>query len=290
MPTRNVIERKIRNAEDLKSVVTIMKAAAASSIHRFEEAVEASSVYRRTLDHAFHALMRSPDAGEIRDLSAHRGSRVLLIFGAQQGMCGQFNETLLEYIQSRENLQDSDDLVFSVGDRIGSMLHQQQVHPTEKSALPHSIQGVRDLVRHLVSRLQILEKNRTIREISLYHHQKSTGASYNPVCVPVLPLDSRWLRSLAEETWESGCLPYIPESRQRMMSALTREHVYLALYRAAAESLASENASRLASMQAAEQNIDEQLDAWRSRYHRSRQNAVTGELLDITSGYEALRG
>ena len=72
-------------------------------------------------------------------------------------------------------------------------------------------------------------------------------------------------------------------------ASLILEHIYLTLYRATAQSLASENTSRLASMQAAEQHIDETLESWRSLYHRKRQNAVTREILDVVSGYEAMR-
>jgi F0F1-type ATP synthase gamma subunit len=59
--------------------------------------------------------------------------------------------------------------------------------------------------------------------------------------------------------------------------------------RASAESLTSENASRLASMQGAERNIEERLEQLTQRYHRGRQMAITEELLDIVTGFEALR-
>ena len=53
-------------------------------------------------------------------------------------------------------------------------------------------------------------------------------------------------------------------------------------------SLAAENASRLAAMQAAENNIEEKIDELYGRYHRRRQAAITEELLDVISGFEAL--
>jgi F-type H+-transporting ATPase subunit gamma len=59
-------------------------------------------------------------------------------------------------------------------------------------------------------------------------------------------------------------------------------------YRAFAESLASENASRLAAMQAAERSIDERLEELRGEFRYQRQHAITEELLDIVSGFEAL--
>lgn len=67
-----------------------------------------------------------------------------------------------------------------------------------------------------------------------------------------------------------------------------REYLFVSLQRAFAELLASENASRLASMQAAEGNIDETLSDLNSQYRRERQSTITSELLDIVSGFEAL--
>jgi len=73
-----------------------------------------------------------------------------------------------------------------------------------------------------------------------------------------------------------------------LFAALVRQYLFVSLYRAFAESLASEHSSRLATMQAAEDNAEERLDDLQMRFNRQRQNAITEELLDITSGYEAL--
>jgi F-type H+-transporting ATPase subunit gamma len=69
---------------------------------------------------------------------------------------------------------------------------------------------------------------------------------------------------------------------------LVREYLFISLYHAFAESLASENASRLSSMQAAQKNIAERLSDLNAEYRRQRQSSITAELLDIVSGFEAL--
>jgi F-type H+-transporting ATPase subunit gamma len=69
---------------------------------------------------------------------------------------------------------------------------------------------------------------------------------------------------------------------------LIREYFFASLYRAFAESLASENASRLSSMQAAEKNIEDRLDQLNTEYHHLRQSSITEELLDVVAGYEVL--
>jgi F-type H+-transporting ATPase subunit gamma len=75
---------------------------------------------------------------------------------------------------------------------------------------------------------------------------------------------------------------------EALFSAFVQQYLFVTLYRATVESLASENAGRLSSMQAAEKNIEERLTDLNADYRSSRQNAITGELLDIVAGFEAL--
>jgi F-type H+-transporting ATPase subunit gamma len=72
------------------------------------------------------------------------------------------------------------------------------------------------------------------------------------------------------------------------LRALIREYLFVSLFRACAESLASENASRLAAMQRADKNIDELLEHLNRKFHRLRQSGIDAELFDVLSGFEAL--
>ena len=72
------------------------------------------------------------------------------------------------------------------------------------------------------------------------------------------------------------------------LGALIREYRFVSLFRAYAESLASEAASRLAAMQRADKNIDELLEDLTRSFHRLRQSGIDEELFDAISGFEAL--
>jgi F-type H+-transporting ATPase subunit gamma len=72
------------------------------------------------------------------------------------------------------------------------------------------------------------------------------------------------------------------------LRALIREHLFISLFRACAESLASENASRLAAMERAEKNINDLLEQLRASFHQLRQSGIDEELFDVISGFEAL--
>jgi F-type H+-transporting ATPase subunit gamma len=97
-----------------------------------------------------------------------------------------------------------------------------------------------------------------------------------------------WLRGLRREAWPSRQLPAYTLRWERLLASLVRELLHMGLYRAAAESMASENASRLQSMQAAERNIEDKLADLEQQFRVQRQHQITEELLDIVSGFEAL--
>ena len=77
-------------------------------------------------------------------------------------------------------------------------------------------------------------------------------------------------------------------SEDKLMAALFRQYFFVSLYRACAESLKSENTSRLTAMQMAEKNISERLVELNLEFNQQRQTTVTEELLDIVAGFEAL--
>jgi phosphoenolpyruvate synthase/pyruvate phosphate dikinase len=106
--------------------------------------------------------------------------------------------------------------------------------------------------------------------------------------VHLLPVDEEWLKRLRAKSWPTRILPTYTMDWDSLFSALIREYLFISLFWAFAESLASENASRLASMQAAEKNIEEQLSELKRQFDPMRQMAITEELLDIVAGFEAL--
>jgi len=103
-----------------------------------------------------------------------------------------------------------------------------------------------------------------------------------------LPLDDHWRRDLATISWPTKNLPEVRENGEQTLLAFVREYLFVTLFRACAESLASENASRLAAMQRADKNINELLENLNRTFHRLRQSSIDEELFDLVSGFEAL--
>jgi F-type H+-transporting ATPase subunit gamma len=123
-----------------------------------------------------------------------------------------------------------------------------------------------------------------------YFNRSDPRTIYHPHDEALLPIDSAHLRALAAAPWRPRALPALSTDWETLFSAVVREHLFVSLHRALAESLASEHAARLAAMHAAERNIDDRLAVLRGELNQHRQNSITTELLNIVSGYEVLRG
>ena len=121
-----------------------------------------------------------------------------------------------------------------------------------------------------------------------YYNNPETGASYEPRRVQLLPVDLDWLQQLRQRPWPGNTIPAFDQNWDDLFSDLIQEYFFVATHRAFAASPAAENASRLASMQAAERNIEDRLGELAQQYHQRRQSSITSELLDIVAGAEAL--
>ena len=286
------LRHKIASAGDLESVVRTMKAIAASSIGQYENAVRSLDDYYRTVQLGLSACLRQaePARAATRVVQKDTGGIGAVVFGSDQGLVGQFNDVMLDYaLQTLEHLPGKK-IVWAVGERIHARLAETDLQSGESFILPNSISAITPLVGQILMALEKQRESGTITQVYLFHHRPKSGAIYIPVHQRLLPLDDLWRQALAAIPWPTANLPEVMNHGERTLLALVREYLFVSLFRACAESLASENASRLAAMQRAEKNIDELLDDLTRTFQRLRQSAIDEELFDVVSGFEALAG
>lgn len=291
MTTLEALKRKIETAKDLQSVVKTMKALAAVSIRQYEKAVESLAEYNRTLEMGLQILLKNRPEGLVGLKPSLTQRLGVAIFGSDRGMCGQFNERIADFALNRINrlpIAPENRLVLTVGVRLSDRLEAIGQKSAACLPVPAGIAGITPTVQETVLMLEAWRSERQIDQILVFHNRPLSSAAYRPHSLQLLPLNVAWLRQLQQRPWESRSLPGFAMSQKRLASALFRQHFFVALYRACAESLASENASRLASMQVAEKNIQERLAELQAEFNLLRQTAITEELLDIVSGFEAI--
>lgn len=286
------LRRKIASAGDLESVVRTMKAMAASSIGQYENAVRALDDYFRTVQLGLAASFRQAEpAGASMGVSKKEAGAIgAIVFGSDQGLVGQFNQTLVEFVMQTLEKLPGQKTVWVVGERIRSRLAESALPLGEGFILPNSISAITPLVGQILIEMEAQREKGAITQVYLFHNRPQTGAIYTPVSQRLLPLDDLWRRDLAAIRWPTHNLPQVMNDGAQTLLALVREYLFVSLFRACAESLASENASRLAAMQRAEKNIDELLEGLNRTFHRLRQSGIDEELFDVVSGFEALAG
>jgi F-type H+-transporting ATPase subunit gamma len=293
MQTLESLKRSIQSAEDLASVVRTMKTLAAVSIRQYEVAVESLGDYFATVEDGLRMLLWNSDA--VPKLSDPVGRSVTgaIIFGSDQGMCGQFNEQVvtstLEEMQRDTADGDSEWVFLTVGLRVTSRLVDHGQQSAADFSMAGSATAITPLVQDLLRQIDILRVRKHLGRVLLFHNRRQSASSWRPHCSELLPITPDRFSGLRQHRWSGRTLPSFTMDRSQLLSSLIRQYLFVSLFRVCAESLAGENASRIASMQAAERNISDRLAELKQGYNQMRQTAITEELLDVVTGFEALQ-
>ncbi len=287
------LRRKISGAGDLQSVVRTMKAVAASSIGQYERSVRSLADYYHTVELGLGACLRARGQSPLIKERKRQTDAVVIgavVFGSDQGLVGQFNDVVADYAVKTLAALPAKSRVWAVGERVHARLADAGLQLAGLYTVPNSVKAITPLVGQILVESEPHHSQREVAELHLFYNRPMSGPVYAPVGQRLLPLDENWQRKLAELPWPTGHLPEVMGGGNAILRALIREYLFVSLFRACAESLASENASRLAAMQRADKNIDELLDNLNGTYHRLRQSGIDEELFDVISGFEALVG
>ena len=210
------------------------------------------------------------------------------MFGSDQGLVGQFNEVLTDFVIGTLGKLPNDKKILAVGERIQGHFTEVALPLTGNFTVPNSINAITSLVGRILTEIDAQRERGEIGQVYLFHNRPKSGALYEPVAQRLLPLDAAWRNGLTELHWPTKNLPEVMDGGESTLQALIWEYLFISLFRACAESLASENASRLAAMQRAEKNINELLEDLNQNFHRLRQSGIDEELFDVIAGFEAL--
>jgi F-type H+-transporting ATPase subunit gamma len=288
------LRRKIGSASDLQSVVRAMKAQAASSIAQYEKSVAALGDYARTVDLGLGVCFRQSEERVPAPSRGAPGGGVIraVVFGSDQGLVGRFNDIVIDHAGQSLAALGGRAQIWAVGERARAGLADSGMALLGVFAVPGSVQAIARLVGQIL--VKVIEESDAQEgaasgsELHLYYNRPTSGSAYAPVGQRLLPLDDAWRNDLAKRSWPTGMLPEVLGSPLATLRALVREYLFVSIFRACAESLASENASRLAAMERADRNIDKMLVTLHDGFHRLRQSRIDEELSDVVSGFKAL--
>lgn len=295
--TLQQIGRRLASTEELNSVTSTMKGLAAVNVRHFHRAARVMDRYERTIERGIQIVLRDTPGNELRAVRPDpSGPVAMVVFGSNQGLCGPVNRHVVGH--TREHLDawlgecpDRLEHLVAVGDRLAAELDVAELVPTERHSLPSTLPGIGRRADELLVRLdEVLDDTPGIVIKLAYAHVGDGETSYQPVIDQLVPLDVDWLDSLRARPWPTNQLPTYTMRRRAIFSSLTRHLLYVRLHRSFAQTMAAVAASRVSAMESAQESVDERLQELRRRHHLVRQSQITGELLDVVSGFEVING
>ncbi len=294
--TMSSLRHKIGSAGDLQSVVRAMKALASSSVGQYQRSILAVADYYHIVELGLSLCTRELDGARHRQsteqsLKPERNAAAVsaaIVFGSDQGLVGRFNEVVADYAIEALASMPGTPLVWAVGERVQERLIDGGLSVAGLFKVPESVQAIVPLVGEIQIESETHWLKSDFSSVYVFHNRHKIGSLYEPISQRLLPLDWQWQQDLSKVSWPKGTLPEVLGTESTTLKALIREYLFITLFRACAESLASENESRLAAMTRAEKNISELLETLHNDFHRLRQTSIDEELFDVISGYQAL--
>lgn len=286
MQTLQSLKKSIDSAGNLQSVVGTMKAHASSNITQFQNAARASMEYRKVLDKALYVILSQEEETLSIPQEDPKGATIHMVFGSDHGLAGRFNERIASY--ALENIsKDKDTIVLIIGQQILQRLNGEY-EIEESFIVPQTESSITSMVQKLLFKIDALRHQVPVEKVMLYYNKPMEHSNFKEEKETLFPIDLIELSKQPIE-WESRSIPTYFMDKETLTSNLIQQYYFITLYRTFCYSLASENASRLASMQSAQKNIEERLEELNALYRRQRQNSITEEINDVISGFKAIK-
>lgn len=320
MPSLKEIKSRIASVNSTRKITSAMKMVASSKLHHAQTAIENMLPYENMLEHILKTfLVSAPDVELPFDQERPVKKVALIVLSSNSSLCGGFNaniiKTMLHAIEEyrKQGLTNDDIIIYPIGRKVEEKVRKlglrsagSFVHLADK---PNSAQ-CRDI--SVEAGTMFLEGKVDKVEL-IYHHFKSAGSqvltrrTFLPIDLHddvgadndrdlssnlAIKKSQEYLknRNKQEEEREQTTVKPLNDNflvepdLKTVLTELVPKELHLMVYTALLDSNASEHAARMVAMQTATDNADELLRELNLQYNKSRQAAITSELLDIVGG------
>lgn len=288
MASLKEVKTRIASVNSTRKITSAMKMVASSKLHHAQQAIESMRPYEDKLSHIMSTFVGSME-GEIDTPYAKKREvkRVAIVFyTSNSSLCGGFNANVAKDFCHLVNNYRERGIevvkVYPLGKKAADVAQKMGFVPEVdySSLLDHPSY---DKATQIASELMDLFAKGEVDHVDMiYHHFKSAGTQIltEETFLPIeLQVDDQ------NASVDNITLDFIVEpSKQDVVSELIPKSLHLKLFTALLDSLASEHAARVMAMQTATDNADELLRELTLTYNKTRQQAITSELLDIAGG------
>jgi F-type H+-transporting ATPase subunit gamma len=290
MPNLKDIRVRIGSVKNTQKITSAMKMVAAAKLRRTTLAISAARPYATKLsetvstlsaavDRDSHPLLKETEVG---------GKALIVIITSDRGLCGGFNATLIRRVEAfmRDLDEQYDDVELLVLGKKGSDYFASRSHTVLRADREVLGKGVKFAMakEYAEEAMKSFLDGTYSRVFLAYNEFQSAITQHQRIeCVlPIEPPDSNEAEDNAEFEFEP--------SKDELLETLLPRYVEVQVHRALLDSAASEQGSRMTAMDNASKNAKEMVEKLTLQYNRLRQAAITRELVEITSGAEALHG
>ncbi|MGK7369274.1 MAG: F0F1 ATP synthase subunit gamma, partial [Candidatus Halalkalibacterium sp. M3_1C_030] len=205
MQSAEYYKRKIKNANDLQDIVHTMKVLSSVSIRQFELAAESLGEYYRTVEMGLQIILDPKlQKGFPYVETGEKKGDLIIIVGSAQGLCGSFDEEIINYTREQIEQNNITDPVFLVlGERIAAHL-TDDYSVKGYFELPGSVEGINGVSMKLLMAIEQLQQAQKANRVFVIHHKPVKKGRYSPRNQFLLPLDKHWLNRLAEKEWPTN--------------------------------------------------------------------------------------
>jgi ATP synthase F1, gamma subunit len=321
MASLKEIKTRIASVQSTRKITSAMKMVASSKLHHAQNAIESMLPYEAMLEHILKTfLVSTPDTDTPFDEERPVKRVALLVFSSNSSLCGGFNANVIKLLQQTideyhaKGLTDKDIVIYPVGRKVFEAAKKRGyecVYPYPQLADKPNSEECRNIAKELGQKWLKGEFDKV--EI-IYHHFKSAGSqvlqrkNFLPIDLEE-ELNEDTVRDLSSNISTKAAQDYLKKKGQTgtqksnsetvtplnddfiiepdlhtVLTSLVPKLLHLMVYTALLDSNASEHAARMVAMQTATDNADDLLRSLNLQYNKSRQAAITSELLDIMGG------
>ena len=295
MASLKEVKTRINSVKSTRKITSAMKMVASVKLHKAQGAIENMLPYQKKLNKILTNLLSADLPFESPYVQEREVKRVaIVVFSSNTSLCGAFNanviKMMMQTIGEFRTLGQDNILIFPVGKKVDEAAKRMGFKPQEVSPTlsdKPTYQEAAELAHRLMDLYVAGEVDRV--EI-IYHHFKSMGVqillreTYLPINLTNVVSEED--RENEEEVQENEIAnDYIIEpNAEELIASLIPTVLSQKIFTAAVDSNASEHAARTLAMQVATDNANELIQDLTKQYNKSRQQAITNELLDIVGG------
>ena len=294
MPSLKDIRNRIDSTRNTQKITSALKLVSAAKLRRAQHNIVNLRPYAKSLltliadiaetQKVSHKLLESNDNPK---------SILVLVIASDRGLCGSFNSSIAKFTEKflRENKSKYETLDFIfVGRRIRDYFARRNVQPIQSiTGLDKDISY--NLAADVANRAIEAYKTGQYEEIRIVYNEFKSAISQNVVCERLLPVDTAEASSFSDNEDQRFAKDLIFEpAPEKIIEELLEKHFAVQVYRCMSESVASEHGARMTAMENSTKNAGELIKSLTTTYNKLRQASITKELIEITTGAEALNG